>query len=35
MSDQPNQGVLTQVVSAIKKDEREALKKMLRGKITE
>lgn len=29
------QGVLGQVVNAINKDKREALKKALRGKITE
>lgn len=32
---QDGQGVLGQVVNAINKDKREALKKSLRGKITE
>lgn len=35
MNDQQNGGILAQVVNAIDKDEREALKKVLRGKVTE
>lgn len=35
MSDQNQGGILSQVVNAIEKDEREALKKTLRGKVTD